>query len=198
MRIEDRQTGDRHDARLLPNPARTLNSDLSALMLLLRLPLALFSLAWQSAFLALGQIWANKVRAILTTIGIVIGVGVGDGGHRGADGAEDRTCWRSSRASGPTRSSSCPSSARAAAGRVRWSEIRFDPELFDGMLEHCPSVKAVTRLTGDERTISYGTNAEPMIEVQGIDPAWHEIENRNVVVGRRFTHIDNEQGRPAA
>src|SRR3954462_10123388 len=43
-------------------------------MLLLRLPLALFSLAWQSAFLALGQIWANKVRAILTTIGIVIGV----------------------------------------------------------------------------------------------------------------------------
>src|SRR3954447_13868360 len=43
-------------------------------MFVFRLPLALFSLAWQSAFLALGQIWANKVRAILTTIGIVIGV----------------------------------------------------------------------------------------------------------------------------
>ena len=41
---------------------------------LLRLPLSLFTLTWQSAFLALGQIWANKVRAILTTIGIVIGV----------------------------------------------------------------------------------------------------------------------------
>jgi putative ABC transport system permease protein len=36
--------------------------------------LSLFNLTWQSAFLALGQIWANKVRALLTTIGIVIGV----------------------------------------------------------------------------------------------------------------------------
>src|SRR3982750_2444161 len=43
-------------------------------MFLLRLPLALFNLIWQSAFLALGQIWANKTRAILTTLGIVIGV----------------------------------------------------------------------------------------------------------------------------
>ena len=37
-------------------------------------PISLFILLCQSAFLALGQIWANKVRAILTTIGIVIGV----------------------------------------------------------------------------------------------------------------------------
>ena len=43
-------------------------------MFLLRFPLSLFTLTWQSAFLALGQIWANKVRAMLTTIGIVIGV----------------------------------------------------------------------------------------------------------------------------
>src|SRR5829696_3092557 len=41
---------------------------------ILRFPLALVTLTWQSAFLALGQIWANKVRALLTTIGIVIGV----------------------------------------------------------------------------------------------------------------------------
>src|SRR3954471_8642189 len=43
-------------------------------MFLLRLPFSLFNLTWQSAFLALGQIWANKVRSLLTTIGIVIGV----------------------------------------------------------------------------------------------------------------------------
>ena len=43
-------------------------------MFLLRLPLSFLIIVYQSAFLALGQIWSNKVRSILTTIGIVIGV----------------------------------------------------------------------------------------------------------------------------
>ncbi len=43
-------------------------------MFLIRLPISILLLIFQSAFLALGQIWANKVRSILTTIGIVIGV----------------------------------------------------------------------------------------------------------------------------
>ena len=43
-------------------------------MTLLRLPLYIFWLLVQSIALALGQIWANKARSILTTIGIVIGV----------------------------------------------------------------------------------------------------------------------------
>src|SRR4030043_409792 len=33
-----------------------------------------FQLFYQSVYLALGQIWTNKTRSILTTIGIVIGV----------------------------------------------------------------------------------------------------------------------------
>jgi putative ABC transport system permease protein len=164
-------------------------------MLLLRLPLALFSLAWQSAFLALGQIWANKVRAILTTIGIVIGVASVTAVIAALTGLKQNVLAEFE-SFGTNKIFIMPFVGEGRRRPVRWSEIRFDPELFDGMLEHCPSVKAVTRLTGDERTISYGTNTESMIEVQGIDPAWHEIENRNVVVGRRFTHIDNEQGQP--
>ncbi len=41
---------------------------------LIRAPMAFIRLAYQSVYLALGQIWANKSRSILTTIGIVIGV----------------------------------------------------------------------------------------------------------------------------
>ena len=41
---------------------------------LLLIPLMFVRLVYQSAYLALGQIWANKTRSILTTIGIVIGV----------------------------------------------------------------------------------------------------------------------------
>src|SRR5436309_15753232 len=44
------------------------------ILAILRFPFVLLILIYQSAFLALGQIWSNKVRSILTTIGIVIGV----------------------------------------------------------------------------------------------------------------------------
>ena len=43
-------------------------------MILLRLPLIFARLMVQSILLALGQIWANKVRSTLTAIGIIIGV----------------------------------------------------------------------------------------------------------------------------
>src|SRR5947209_3508613 len=39
-----------------------------------RLPFALLLLMYQSIFLALGQIRTNKVRSLLTTVGIVIGI----------------------------------------------------------------------------------------------------------------------------
>jgi len=41
---------------------------------LLIAPFMFIRLVYQSVYLALGQIWANKTRSILTTIGIVIGV----------------------------------------------------------------------------------------------------------------------------
>ena len=41
---------------------------------LLSFPLAFVGLIGQSVGLALSQIWANKVRSILTTLGIIIGV----------------------------------------------------------------------------------------------------------------------------
>ena len=44
------------------------------LKFILKTLLAFLRLTYQSVYLALGQIWANKTRSILTTIGIVIGV----------------------------------------------------------------------------------------------------------------------------
>ena len=43
-------------------------------MAIVRWPLSLLVLLYQSIVLAFSQIWANKVRGILTTLGILIGV----------------------------------------------------------------------------------------------------------------------------
>src|SRR5207253_11149380 len=45
-----------------------------ALRNLFRTPVLLAVLGYQSLLLAMSQIWSNKMRSILTTIGIVIGV----------------------------------------------------------------------------------------------------------------------------
>ena len=41
---------------------------------LLSVPLVFVRLLGQSVWLALGQIWVNKTRSVLTTLGIIIGV----------------------------------------------------------------------------------------------------------------------------
>jgi len=78
---------------------------------------------------------------------------------------------------------------------VRWSDIRFEPELFDSILEYCPSVKSIARQTDDEFTISFGSRTEQNVDVKGIDPSWHEIEDRTVILGRKFDRIDNLNAR---
>jgi putative ABC transport system permease protein len=165
-------------------------------MFLLRLPLALFNLIWQSAFLALGQIWANKTRAILTTLGIVIGVASVTAVVAALTGL--RTNVLSEFESfGTNKIFVLPQ--RPEKGRMRaasWQVIRFTPEVFDGMLEKCPSVKTFTRQCDMRRRVSHGQYTEESVDVTGIEPAWHDIENRPIIMGRPFTLIDNEQARP--
>ena len=77
-----------------------------------------------------------------------------------------------------------------------WWQIRFLPEQFDGMLEHCPSVKVFSRngSIGTE-TVRYGERSVDNVSITGIEPAYHEIEKRPVILGRTFSPIDDMQVR---
>lgn len=162
----------------------------------LSIPLAFFRLFYQSVYLAIGQVWANKTRSILTTIGIVIGVasvtaviaaltGLKAKILRQVETFGTNTIFVSPRRpdTGPLMHSS-------------WWTIRFLPEQMDGLLEHCPSVARFSRIGSVGReTVRYRDKSVDNVQIQGIEPAYHEIESRPVVLGRRFSVIDDMQVR---
>jgi putative ABC transport system permease protein len=163
-------------------------------MLLLRLPLSLFNLTWQSAFLALGQIWANKVRAILTTIGIVIGVASVTTVIAALTGLKANVL-KEFASFGASNIVIRPDWSRSMVGR-KWTDISIRTRELEGILENCPSVKSYTRLAFMQDSVTYGTKSEPTVQLIGFDPSWHQMMNRNVTLGRPFTLVDNDQGRP--
>ncbi len=163
-------------------------------MALLRLPFSLFNLTWQSAFLALGQIWANKIRAILTTIGIVIGVASVTTVIAALTGLKE-SVLKEFASFGAANIVMRPDWSRALVGR-RWVDISIRPRELEGLLEHCPSISQFSRLSFEQDTVAYGTKSEPRVQMIGIDPTWHQIMNRAVTTGRTFSLVDNEQGRP--
>ena len=165
-------------------------------MNLLRLPIAITVQLYQSLFLAMAQIWANKTRAMLTTVGIVIGVASVTAVIAALTGlktkvlAEFETFGTNKVFIAPSRPNTGP------MRNAPWPMIRFQPELFDGMLDHCPSLKSFTRITNFNQIVSYGTYNVENVEITGIEPAWHDIEKRGIIQGRPFSLIDNEHARP--
>jgi putative ABC transport system permease protein len=80
---------------------------------------------------------------------------------------------------------------------ISWWELRFWPDEFDGLLEHCPSVTKFSRVSPiDYRFVaSFGEKTVEGVRLMGIDPGWEEIANRPVIMGRPFSEIDQSEER---
>ena len=164
-------------------------------MSLLLAPLRFLLVLVQSVALALSQIWANKVRSVLTTLGIVIGVASVTLVIAALTGLKDSVLGEL-QAFGTNKVFVLPDRQRdGPTAQLSWRQINFKPDEFDGLLEHAPSLEGFTRMTSRNRTVRYQDNVETMT-VAGIDPAWHAVENRSVIMGRPFSLLDNEQGLP--
>ncbi|MFA5252278.1 MAG: ABC transporter permease [Phycisphaerae bacterium] len=164
---------------------------------LLLAPIFFLRLLYQSSFLAIGQIWAKKGRSILTTTGIVIAVAsitaviaslTGLKAKVLSDleifGAKTIWVWFQRPDSGPKKD-------------ITWWELRFWPDEFDGLLEHCPSVNKYTRISSIYHRLigHYEENSVEGVQLLGVDVGWEEIANRPVIMGRPFSEIDQSEGR---
>jgi putative ABC transport system permease protein len=162
---------------------------------LLLFPLMFFKLITQSIRLAMAQIWANKTRSVLTTLGIIIGVASVTAVIAAMSGLKAKImqdvqtfgtnkifCWPDWPESGPMKHAS-------------WQVIRFQPEQFEGLLDHCPSVKQFTKITMTNDAVRYQDRSLESVRVYGIETPWHDIESRKPIEGGTFSLVDEMQGR---
>ena len=162
----------------------------------IRVLMAFLRLFYQSVYLALSQIWANKTRAILTTIGIIIGVASVTAVIATLTGLKAEILTKVEEF-GTNTIVILPGRPEEGSKRhASYWTIRFLPEHFDGMLEHCPSVERFSRFGGvGQRTIQHGEESVESVNVNGIEPSYHDIVKRPITLGRKLSVIDDMQAR---
>ena len=164
-------------------------------MRLLRWPLALLRLLALSVVLALRQMWAHKTRALLTTIGIIIGVASVTTviavltGLKSVVLSEFQSFGTNKIYVIPERPEEGP------LRRAPWHKIRFTPELFEDLKKHCPSVDQLSRVAFMSQTVQFGDRKLEEVQTVGVEKSWHKIENRGIEVGRPFTTMESRDGR---
>ncbi|MGA2496172.1 MAG: ABC transporter permease [Tepidisphaeraceae bacterium] len=164
-------------------------------MILITWPFRLLLIAFTSALLALGQIWTNKVRSTLTVIGIVIGIASVTAVIAALTGLKANVL-KNFESIGTNKMYIFE--RYRFHGRFNYSEYlrcRFRMEHFDGLLNACPSVADFTRIASTSDPVSHGSHSEQSADITGIEPSWHHVENRAVLVGRAFSLVDIEQAR---
>ena len=164
----------------------------------LRISLALPTLLYQCVALAIAQLWANKVRGMLTTLGILIGVGAVSAVVTLMGGTKE---WllHEFEAFGARRLTIEPRFPEHGVTMATYWQTIFRPGDFDEMLEHCPSVDAFTHVDefgGDALVYRSKVEDDGQISTYGADPRWHEIEHRYVTSGRTLSLMDNDAQRP--
>jgi putative ABC transport system permease protein len=148
----------------------------------------------QTVVLAFGQLWANRIRAVLTALGIVIGVASTIGTVAATSGLKGYVL-KEFAAVGASRVWVFPRRPRDQPTRFSQNQIRMKLSEADGMLAACPSLALLTPIKQFVAPVQYGDRVSNNVSVQGIRPSWHEIEQRFVTEGRQFVEVDDRERR---
>ena len=149
----------------------------------------------QAITLAFSQIWANKSRAFLTALGIIVGVASTTAVIAALTGLKAKVLseFESVGASKffvfPDRPDNAP------RNMYPWEKILLKTEEAKAIRDECTLVKAITPITEVGLDVDSAGKRIEGITVAGIWPDWHEVQNRFVQEGRPFTQIDVDSER---
>jgi len=149
---------------------------------------------YQTVFLALGQIWANKTRAMLTALGIIIGVASVTAVVAGLTGMRQNIMdqFESLGARKMWIWGDVPDSKR---GQMSWSSVMITTDEADQIIEHGASIDKISPIVGLRTAVQYGEKSVSGVQTTGIWSTWHDIEDRYVTLGRPFIPVDEESAR---
>jgi putative ABC transport system permease protein len=148
-------------------------------------------LLFQTVLIALAQIWANKIRAVLTTLGIVIGVAAVVSIVAATKGLEKFVLDQFATI-GANKVWVFPRMPDNRRDRYGWRQLRINTRQVDGMLAASPSLARLTPVMNFTVSVQAGDKVKDLVTVTGIRPDWHEIESRSVTIGRPFMPSDEE------
>lgn len=157
--------------------------------------MSLIRLLVQTVVLALQQIWANKVRALLTTLGILFGVAAVVFVAAATKGAEGYIL-REFSSVGANKVWIFPRMPPGQRDRFSWRQIRMSIKEVDGMKQAAPSIEHLTPIMEMSTSVQYGETYKDMVTVQAVRPSWHDIEQRAVLQGRPLQPLDEEERLP--
>ncbi len=144
----------------------------------------------QTFGLALGQIWANKVRSILTTLGVIIGVASVVAVIAALQGLR-QTVLSEFEKLGAKRIYIDGTLPRSQWHSGRWREVQLKVEEVEAIRERCPSIESITPEWWGSYAAEYGERKLDAAPTVGIWPTWHDIVGRQVVQGRAFIPVDD-------
>ncbi|MCE7973372.1 MAG: hypothetical protein DYG92_03460 [Leptolyngbya sp. PLA1] len=154
----------------------------------------LIRLLFQTVLLALGQIWANRFRAVLTSLGIIIAVWSVIGVVGAMQGFKGFLLDQFA-TFGANKVWVFPRMPPGQRDRYSWRQVRMTVDQIDSLLPNSPSLDLVSPILQLNCDVQAGDRFIRMATVQGVRPSWHDIEQRYVTVGRPLSNTDEEQRR---
>ncbi len=149
-------------------------------------------LLFQTVLTAMTQIWANKVRALLTTLGIVIGVTAVVATVAAVQGLET-SILSEFETFGTKKVYIDGRTPRKLRGRIpRW-KVELKMHEVHAVVKNATTLARFTPLIFMGFDVEFEDQKVTGVQVMGIWPAWHDIEARSVLSGRPFNSVDEEQ-----
>ncbi len=152
----------------------------------------LFRLSAQTVFSAITQMWANKARAALTTLGIIIGVWAITA-VIAAIGSLNGWVMKGFEELGANKLELWGQVPEGQRGRMSWQKVKLNQTDADAIRQHAESVDLLALYANESCRARTAYEEKGGVRVTAIEAEWLEINNRTILEGQPIqpSHVED-------